>query len=206
MPIICNAIIAKQTAITLILTVMATAIAVAQQPVSESSQHSLPQSQSPMQQPIPATPPGIDKPPRAVHRIGTAIGAPRNSVSIKSTDAGIIHRQPPAAGCSNCGIVNFVNRIGQGPGLNAIAGGIVAGTIAREVLQQSQHHPGIIHPETGDHHPINPGGNIAAPGNIYQIGVTMSDGRQAVVNLPDATHFQQGDRVKWVDGALVLDR
>ena len=43
------------------------------------------------------------------------------------------------------------------------------------------------------------------PGHPYQIGVTMSDGRQAIIALPDAANFQQGDRVKLIDGVLVLD-
>lgn len=199
-------VLIKQTVVVLILMLAITTIAVAQQPGVEPSQRSLSNPQNPTTESLPATPPGVDRPPRTIHRIGTAISTPRNSVSIKSTDAGIIHRQPSTSACSNCGIVDFVNKIGQGPGLNAIVGGIVAGTVAREVLHQSQHQQGTNHPEIKDPNYNNHGGNIAHPGGLYQIGVTMQDGRQAIINLPDAANFHQGDRVKWVDGSLVPDR
>ena len=165
-------------------------------------------NQLPPQQ-VTAQPPGIppdlnSRPPRAVQRIGTAIPPPRNSVSIKSTDAGVIPRQSPMSGCINCGVVDFVNKIGQVPNMNAIVSGVVAGTIARGVIGQVPHGP-----HSGDmHHPhdSHPDGYAMQPSQPYQIGVTMDDGRQAVIAIPDGTNFQQGDRVKWVDGVLVLDR
>jgi len=155
--------------------------------------------------PLPESPPDLNRAPRTIHRTGTAISGARNSISIKSTDAGIIHRQPPASGCINCGIVDFVNKMGQGSGLNAIASGVVAGTVAREILQYTPHpHPhDANHPNpAGGHH----GNNMANPGNQYQVGVTMNDGRQAIITLPDAANFHQGDKVKLMDGVLVPDR
>ena len=162
--------------------------------------------QSPTTQSSPENRPDQNKPPRTIHRIGTAIGAPRNSISIKSTDAGAIRRQPPGSGCTNCGIVDFVNKIGQGPGLNAIAGGVVAGTVAREVIRQTPYPHDINHPNTMGGIPGSYGGNVAHPGNPYQIGITMSDGSQAIIALPDASHLQQGDRIQLIDGVVVLDR
>ncbi len=160
-----------------------------------NSQNLIPQS-------APDSPPDLSRPPRTIHRVGTAISTPRNSISIKSTDAGTIPRQPPTSGCINCGIVDFVNKIGQGNNLNAIASGIVAGTIAREIIRpHGTNQPDTAGGMLGDH-----GSNMANPVNPYQIGVTMSDGRQAIIALPDAANFQQGDRVKLIDGALVLDR
>ncbi len=89
--------------------------------------------------------------------------------------------------------------------MNAIAGGIVAGTVAREIIRQTPHSlpHGTDHPQVigGDHE-----GNIAYPGYQHQIGITLDDGRQAIIALPEGASFQQGDRVKWVDGTLVLDR
>lgn len=155
-----------------------------------------------------AQPPDIpadlnSRPPRAVQRIGTAIPPPRNTVSIKSTEAGTIPRQSPMSGCINCGVVDFVNKIGQDPNMNAIVSGVVAGTIARGVIGQLPHtHPGDTH-HSNDYHS---GGIATPPSQPYQIGVTMDDGRQAVIAIPDGANFQQGDRVKWVDGVLVLDR
>ena len=111
---------------------------------------------------------------------------------------------PPASGCINCGIVEFVNKIGQGNNLNAITSGIVAGAIAREIIRPHSANQ----PNTMSGMPASHGGNMANPANLdnpYQIGITMSDGRQAIIALPDAANFQQGDRVKLVDGVLVLD-
>jgi hypothetical protein len=184
-----------------IFSIFSVNITFAQSPSADHSNQPPSRSQSLTTQPVPESPPDLSRPPRTIHRVGTAISTPRNSISIKSTDAGIIHRQPPASGCINCGIVDFVNKMGQGNNLNAIASGIVAGTIAREIIRPH----GTNQPDTtgipGDH-----GGNMANPGNPYQIGITMSDGRQAIISLPDAASFQQGDRVKLIDGVLVLDR
>lgn len=177
-------------------------MAFAQTPNADHSNQPPSSSQSLTTQPIPESPPDFNRPPRTIHRVGTAISTPRNSVSIKSTDAGIIPRQPPASGCINCGIVDFVNKIGQGNNLNAIASGVVAGTIAREIIRpHGTNHPDTMGGTHGDH-----GGNMANPVNPYQIGITMNDGKQAIIALPDAANFQQGDRVKLIDGVLVLDR
>lgn len=191
------------TVFTVILTVCATTIASAQSSGADQGQRQPPQSQRLTTQPSPESPPDLNRPPRIIHRTGTAIAPPRNSVSIKSTDAGIIHRQPPASGCSNCGVIDFVNKIGQGPGLNAIAGGVIAGTVAREVMRQNPYPHGTGNPGAipGSH-----AGGAAQPHDQYQVGITMSDGSQAIIALPDATQFHQGDRVKWVDGALMIDR
>jgi len=159
---------------------------------------------NPTTSPLPENPPDLNRPPRAIHRTGTAIGA-RNSISIKSTDAGIIHRQPTASGgCINCGVIDFINKVSQGGSLNAIANGVVAGTVAREIAR---------YVPSNNYHPIMPGGTqnhdggyIAQPGNQYNIGVTMKDGSRTIITLPDAANFHQGDKVKLVDGMLVPDR
>ncbi len=177
-------------------------ITFAQSPNADHQNQPPSNSQNLTHQPAPESPPDLGRPPRTIHRIGTAINTPRNSISIKSTDAGIIPRQPPpTSGCINCGIVDFVNKMGQGNNLNAIASGIVAGTVAREIIRPH----GTNQPDATGHIPGNHGGNMVNPGHPYQIGVTMSDGRQAIIALPDAANFQQGDRVKLIDGVLVLD-
>lgn len=168
-------------------------------------QQQAPSSQNLTTQSLPENPPNLNKPPRKIHRIGTAIPAPPNSISIKSTDAGTIHRRPPASACSNCGIIDFVNKIGQGPGLNTIVSGAVAGTVAREVIRKTP-LPHGNHPGTMGGIPGNYGGNMAHPDNPYHVGITMSDGKQAIIALPEASHLQQGDRIQLIDGMLVLDR
>ena len=186
----------------IIFSVCVPAVVLAQSTALEQNHPPL-QSQRLTTQPPPESPPDVNRPPRTIHRIGTAIGAPRNSVSIKSTDAGVIPRQPATAGCINCGVINSINRIGQGPGLNAIAGGIVAGTVAREIIRQNPYPPGTNYPGAVDgvH-----AGNTPQPHDQYQVGITMNDGRQAIIALPDAANFHQGDRVRLVDGVLVPDR
>lgn len=174
-------------------------------PTTQSSQQPS-EPHNPITRSLPENPSDLNKQPRKIHRIGTAIPAPQNSISIKSTDAGAIRRQPSVSGCSNCGIVDFVNKIGQGPGLNAIAGGIVAGTVAREVIRQTPYPHNINHPNTMGGIPGGYGGNVAHPGNPYQVGITMSDGSQAIIALPAASHLQQGDRIQLIDGVVVLDR
>ncbi len=150
------------------------------------------------------TPSGVNRPPRVIHRVGTAIPAPRNSVSIKSTDAGYIPRQPAVSGCINCGIIDFIQRSTSGNVLNAITSGVVAGTIAREVNRQLP-YPGSSHPQYGTGIvPMPSDGNIAT--NPYQVGITLHDGSQAIIALPDVSHLQQGDRVQLIDGAIVIDR
>ncbi|SFE07539.1 hypothetical protein [Nitrosomonas sp. Nm166] len=157
-------------------------------------------------QPLPESPPDLNRPPRIIHRVGTAIGNPRNSISIRSTDAGLIRRQPTISGCVNCGIIDFVNKIGQAPGLNAIAGGVVAGTVAREVIHLTPRPHVITHPNTTGRIPIIQGGNMVHADHQYHVGITMSDGSQAIIALPDASNLQQGDRIQLIDGVLVLDR
>lgn len=90
--------------------------------------------------------------------------------------------------------------------MNAITGGIVAGTVAREIIRQTPHPHNPDYPQAPGDDYYNQGGNIIYPGNQYQINITMDDGRQAIIALPEEASFQQGDRVKWVDGALILDR
>jgi len=185
-----------------IFSLFAVDITFAQSPNADHRNQPPSNSQNLIPQSAPDSPPDLSRPPRTIHRVGTAISTPRNSISIKSTDAGTIPRQPPTSGCINCGIVDFVNKIGQGNNLNAIASGIVAGTIAREIIRpHGTNQPDTAGGMLGDH-----GSNMANPVNPYHIGVTMSDGRQAIIALPDAANFHQGDRVKLIDGVLVLDR
>lgn len=148
------------------------------------------QTQQPIMPTLPENlPESNTKPVRKIHRIGTAIPAPPNAVSIKSTEAGMIRRPAPlpsSSGCTNCGVVDFVKQSLQGNQMNAIVNGVVAGTIAREVIR-----------------PRNAENNLNSP---YHVGVTLNDGRQAVIALPDASNLQQGDRIKLIDGTLFIDR
>ncbi len=140
--------------------------------------------------PKPKAKPHLHMPSRPINRVGTMVGA-RNSISVKSTDAGIIHRHPPGATCINCGVIDFINIPGQGPGLNAIATGVVAGTIARSIGQYGPHRHNTDHTGRGMHN------------HHYDVGITMQDGSQAIITLPDASQFHRGDAVQLIDGVLV---
>lgn len=151
--------------------------------------------------PVPGSKPDLYPPPRTMQRTGTAIKGARNSISIKSTDAGIIH-YPPAtipqstpfpqasaqSGCINCGVIDFIRIIGQENTHSAITSGIVAGTIAKEIVEHGAHpHSG----RTGGHHPD------------YHVGVTMNDGTQQIIRVPDASYLHRGDSIQLIDGLLV---
>ncbi len=162
----------------------------AQTPESSQNSTNINQSDQSVTRALPKNLPEANKPTRKIHRIGTAIPAPPNAVSIKSTEAGVIRRPTSSpSGCMNCGAVDFIHQSTQGNQLNAIINGVVAGTVAREI--------------------IRPGTNIQVPQNPnypHQVGITLNDGRQVIIGLPDASHLQQGDRVKLIDGTVVIDR
>ncbi|MCB1935330.1 MAG: hypothetical protein KDF59_05255 [Nitrosomonas sp.] len=154
--------------------------------------------------PIPGVKPHSELPPvRSMQRIGTAINGARNSVSIKSTDAGIVHR--PAApsapltpmpqfapNCIHCGIVDFIN-IAPESMVNAIASGMIAGTIARKIGGHGTHQ------DTQSEHRHHRGHHQ----QHYQVGVTMQDGSQQVIVVPDISGLQRGNRVQLKDGILM---
>ncbi len=107
--------------------------------------------------PSPESQSGFNTPPRRMERTGTAINGARNSVSIKSTDAGIIH-YPPAvsaiprpqhdlsamhrhsqSNCINCGTIDFIRIIDQERLFDAVTSGVIAGTVIRKMNGNSTH-------------------------------------------------------------------
>lgn len=137
-----------------LLTQFATTLIRAQTPESYSNSIDINQSQQPATSVLPEQSLEPHKPARKIHRIGTAIPAPPDAVSIKSTEAGAIRRPTPlSSGCINCGTVDFINPSLQGNQLNAIINGVVAGTVAREVIRpgenthspQNPHFPRPLH-------------------------------------------------------------
>ncbi|MDR4518038.1 MAG: hypothetical protein MRK00_11725 [Nitrosomonas sp.] len=153
---------------------------------------------------------------RTMQRTGTAITGARNSISIKSTDAGIIHYPPTAplpypnagpgltvapsaAGCVNCGIIDFINIVGQGNALNAIASGIVAGTIARKIGGYNTYS----HPNHSDDRNRGEHAEQRGQHQHYHVGITMHDGSQQIITVPDVSHLHQGDRIQLIDGIII---
>jgi hypothetical protein len=173
------------------------------------AQGGLPQQQTHSTSSLPPRPgikPDPHMPIRTMQRTGTAIVGARNSVSIKSTDAGIIHRPAapsaplsplPQSGtsCINCGIIDFIN-IAQGNAINAMASGIIAGTIARKIGEHG------AHPQT-DHTPGRPAHQGRGQHQQhYHVGVTMQDGSRQVIMVPDITGLHRGDFIQLKDGIL----
>lgn len=171
-------------------------------------QNELPQQQKTLSTrslpPTPGIKPDPHMPVRTMQRTGTAIVGARNSVSIKSTDAGIVHR--PAApsaplsplpqsesNCINCGVIDFIT-IAQSNAINAMASGIIAGTIARKIGEHGAHpqtdHTSGRHPHQEQHR------------QHYHVGVTMQDGSRQVIMVPDITGLHRGDIIQLKDGVL----
>ncbi len=148
--------------------------------------------------------PEFNMPIRTVSRVGSTFPS-RNSVSIKSTDAGIIRGYQQPSECMDCGIVDF---IGPGYAADIIAGGIIRGVIASKIFRGEAHkdHPTDTNMGRGtyppDHH-FN-GGRANHLMN-YDIGITMDDGTQTIIKQQTAPHFHSGDKVKLIDGVLKLN-
>lgn len=175
-------------------------------------QNELPQQQQTLSTrslpPTPGIKPDPHMPVRTMQRTGTAIVGARNSVSIKSTDAGIVHRPAapsaplsplPQSGsnCINCGIIDFIN-IAQGNAINAMASGIIAGTIARKIGEHGAHPQSD---RTSGRHAYQ-GQGQGQHQQHYHVGVTMQDGSRQVIMVPDITGLHRGDIIQLKDGVL----
>jgi hypothetical protein len=146
--------------------------------------------------------PELNMPMRTVNRVGSTF--PGNSVSIKSTDAGIIPRYQQPSECMDCGIVDLV---GPGYAADIISGGIISGVIASKIFRREAHK----------YHPTDTGmGRGTYPDNHfnsgranhmmnYDIGITMDDDTRAIIKQQTTPHFHSGDRVKLIDGVLKLN-
>lgn len=131
--------------------------------------------------PIPIPKPDPDMSVRAIHRIGTAFKG-RSSISIKSTDAGMIPRHYPASGCTTyCGATDFIT---QGTSLNAIAAGVIGGTIARKINRPDSY------PHTT---------------NYDDADIIMRNGTQTTIVFPDNPDFRRGNRIKRIDNMFAPD-
>ena len=190
-----------QAALTIaFISVTGTALAQSDETGESVIHQSAPQSFAP----LPDTKPDPNLPPRTMQRTSTAISGARNSISIKSTDAGIIHyppavlppntpppSQPPAlSGCIYCGVIDYIRIIDQENTYNAITSGIVAGTIAKEIsghgaYAQSGHKRQHSH---------------------YHVGIIMQDGSQQIIRVPDVSHLHHGDSIQLIDGVIVPEQ
>lgn len=150
---------------------------------------------------------------RHMQRTGTAIVGTRNSVSIKSTDAGIVHRPaPPSAplsplppvahmsNCVNCAIIDFINSA-QGSAVGAMASGIIAGTVARKIGGHGVYSPGGHARGVPEGHGGR--GHGGHDQTHYQVGVTLQDGSRQIIVVPDVTGLHRGDVIQLKDGILV---
>jgi hypothetical protein len=134
---------------------------------------------------------------RVINRVGTEF-SDRNSVSIKSTDAGIIPGYQQIPECFNCGVVDIV---GQSGGLGVISGGIIGGAIGSKLIRRDlrQYYP------TGNAHDghRHRGGSVDNT-SYYDVGVTMGDEAHTVIKRQAVPSFYRGDGVKLENGVLVI--
>ena len=156
---------------------------------------------------IPRPKPESNMPMRTVNSAGSTFSG-RNSISIKSTDAGIIPRYQHPSECMDCGIVDF---IGPRYAAGIIAGGIISGVIGSKIFRREAHKYPPTDTDMGrgrgrgtypDHH-FN--GGRANHMMSYDIGITMDDGTQTIIKQQTAPHFHSGDKVKLIDGVLKLN-
>ncbi len=156
----------------------------------------------------------LPAPVRRMQRTGTRINGARNSVSIKSTDAGIIHHppavpttpyphngsrmlhQPSSSRCIQCGVIDFVRTIDPETMMDAITHGIVAGTVINKIGGYG------AYPHLG-RGSSNNGTAYSEQHSQHQIGITMHDGSQQIIHVPDASHLHQGDSIRFIDGVIV---
>lgn len=154
--------------------------------------------------PKPIPKPELNMPMKAVNRVGTAFSG-RRSVSIKSTDAGIVPRYPQTSACINCGTVDFVNIIGQGNNIDFITGGIISGIIRNKIIGhgQHQHYPPNTTMNENSHANHQHGNQSTNNTARYEVGVTMDDGTQTILKQQHAPQFHFGDRVRLIDGVIL---
>lgn len=132
--------------------------------------------------------PDSNIPKRVVDGVDSTFSG-RNSISIRSTDAGImpIYQQPSE--CMNCGIVDFFE---PGYAASIISGGIISGVIGSKIFRRETHkYPGRH---------FN-GGLV----NYYDIGIAMDDGTQTIIKQQSAPYFHSGDKLQLNDGVPQLN-
>lgn len=147
--------------------------------------------------------PAFNMPTRTVNRVGSTFSG-RNSISIKSSDAGITPRYQQPSQCMDCGVIDFVNVIEPGYAAGVISGGIISGVIGSKIFRRDAHKYHSTDTDMGKNsfpgHHFNggPANHMMNDDN----GITMDGDTQAIIKQQTAPHFHRGDRVKLFDGVL----
>lgn len=102
----------------------------------------------------------------------------------------------------NCGTIDFIVIIGQNSAMNAVASGIIAGNIVRKIGEHGVYPHPHYRRYDGEHHG-HKGHTEHRDYHHYQVGITLQDGSQQVIIVPNASDFQQDDHIQLIDGRLM---
>ena len=113
------------------------------------------------------------------------------------------HAAPPV--CRECGTVTGIreiNKPGQASGVGAVAGGVLGGVLGRSLGGSNHRTAGTVVGAAGGAvagHMIE---KKAREGKVFEIGVNFDDGSSRVFTQETHPSWNQGSRVKLVNGAL----
>ena len=113
----------------------------------------------------------------------------------------------PAIRCAHCGVVESVRAVevkGKGSGIGAVAGGITGALLGNGIGQGNGRTAVTILGAAGGAYAGNEIEKNTKKHTSYRIRVLMSDNSIRTVIQRDASGISAGDRVRIVDGAVVL--
>ncbi len=137
-----------------------------------------------------------------------AASAPRKTTTEPTRVAAADASKPGARVCANCGTVasiNVVKKEGEGSGLGAVAGGVAGGVLGNQVGQGRGRTAATV---------VGAGAGAYAGHQVekhmktterYNVAVRMEDGTNRTFSYEKEPAFRAGDKVKVVDGALVVN-
>ena len=113
--------------------------------------------------------------------------------------------QPAASVCHECGSVTGIREIkkpGNASGVGAVAGGVLGGVLGRSLGGSNHRTAGTVVGAAGGAvagHMIE---KKAKEGKVFEIGVHFDDGKSRIFTQETHPSWNQGSRVKLVNGAL----
>lgn len=116
--------------------------------------------------------------------------------------------KPGARVCASCGTVvsvNVVKQEGEGTGLGAVAGGVVGGVLGNQVGSGSGRKVATVAGAAGGAYAGHQIEKHVKSTQYYNVAVRMDDGSTRAVSYDKEPAFRAGDKVRIVDGALVLN-
>lgn len=156
-----------------------------------------------------ATPLEAGRPADAAVAAKSAAGAPlatANAIAGKplaGTSSGSAASRPACAHCGTVEAVTTVEQAGEGTGLGAVAGGVAGGLLGNQVGKGTGRKIATVAGAAGGAYVGHQVEKEVRKSVRYDVRVRMEDGSYRVHSQTEAPAFRAGDRVKFVDGALV---